>query len=644
MTRAPGGPSLSRGASRPRMLPPPGAGALPRQRVPDGESMPSGPNRLPRPPTKPGVYLLKDAAGKVIYVGKARNLRNRLRAYTGGSAVPDQKVQALRTKLHSYDYIVAGSETEALVLESNLIKEHRPRYNVKLKDDKRYPFIKLTLFEDFPRTYVTRVVAQDGSRYFGPYTDAKAMRRTLRLIRQVFPIRQCKTFKKRPRPCLNFQIGRCLGPCIGAVTREEYGRIVRELTLFLEGRAGDVVALLTEQMNAAVEGLKFEEAAYLRDRIADIERIGGRQRVLSANLLDRDVVAIARHEGYAVASVVRVRAGKLVACESCPLELGPRSGDDEVMETFLKQFYSLSRGGLPAEVLLDRDPPDREAIEKWLAESTPGKVTVSAPARGEKRLLVDFARDNARQALRRTFETRRVPASVIELGEALGMKRPPRLISGVDISSTAGTNPVGTVVTFRDGRPDRGLYRKYRIRTVVQGRDDYGSISEVVSRHLKRVVKEERELPDLLLIDGGKGQLSAASDALRATGIRGVKLVGLAKREEEVFVRGRATPLPMPSDSRGKKLLVRVRNEVHRFSIEYHRSLREKEARRSLLDDIPGIGPARKEALLTKFGSVRSLMERTPEEIAEVPGVGVATARRIKRTLEEAGSGNSAPA
>ena len=536
---------------------------------------------------------------------------------------------------------MAGSETEALVLESNLIKEHRPRYNVKLKDDKRYPFIKLTLSEDFPRAYVTRVVAQDGSRYFGPYTDAKAMRRTLRLVRQVFPIRQCAGFKKRPRPCLNFQIGRCLGPCVGAVSKEEYGRIIRELTLFLEGRADAVVSLLTEQMETAVEELRFEEAAFLRDRIADIEKTGRRQRVLTSRLVDRDVVAIARHEDYAVASVVKVRAGKLVACENCPLELGPRSDDDEIVETFLKQFYSLSRGGLPDEILLDRDPPDRGAIETWLAESSPRKVTLSAPKRGEKRLLVDFARDNARQSLKRTYETRRVPASVSELGEALGMKRPPRLISGVDISSIAGTNPVGTVVTFRDGRPDRALYRKYRIRTVVQGRDDYGSISEVVSRHIKRLVKEDRELPDLLLIDGGKGQLSAASSALGSTGVRGVTLVGLAKREEEVFVRGRATPLPVPADSKAKKLLVRVRNEVHRFSIAYHRSLREKEARHSLLDDIPGVGPSRKEALLRKFGSVRSIAERTPEEIAGVPGVGIAMARKIKRTLEEAGSGDS---
>jgi excinuclease ABC subunit C len=590
------------------------------------------------------VYLLKDGNGKIIYVGKARNLRNRLRAYTGRGEPPDAKVQALRSKLESFDYIVTGSDMEALVLESNLIKEHRPRYNVKLKDDKRYPFIKLTLAEDFPRAYVTRVVTQDGSRYFGPYTDAKAMRRTLRLIRQVFPIRQCVTFKRRPRPCLNYQIGKCLGPCIGAVSKEEYGTIIRELVLFLEGRVDDVVALLTEQMERAVDGLRFEEAAFLRDRIGDIEKTGRRQRVLTAKPVDRDVVAIARHEGYAVASVVRVRGGKLVAVEHCPLELGPRTGDDEIVETFLKQFYGLSKDGLPSEILLDRDPPDRETIERWLAGDAPRKVTLSAPVRGEKRLLVDFARDNARQALRRAFETRRVPPSVVELGEALGMKRPPRLISGVDISNIGGAHPVGTVVTFRDGRPEKGLYRKYRIRTVVQGRDDYGSIAEVVSRHLKRAVREERELPDLLLIDGGKGQLSAAATAVREAGVRGVTLVGLAKREEEVFVRGRATPLPIPADSRAKKLLVRVRNEVHRFSITYHRSLREREARRSLLDGIPGVGDSRKEALLTKFGSVRSIMEKTPEEIAEVPGVGIATARKIKKALEEAAGGDAAAA
>lgn len=602
--------------------------------------MPGRHNTQSRPPTRPGVYLLKDRNGKVMYVGKARNLRNRLRAYTGGAETLDPKVQVLRSKLAGFDYIVAGSETEALVLESNLIKEHRPRYNVKLKDDKRYPFIKVTLSEEYPRAFITRVVRQDGSAYFGPYTDARAMRRTLRLIRQVFPIRQCTTFKRRPRSCLNHQIGRCLGPCVGAVSKEEYDRIVRELTLFLDGRAGDVVALLAEQMRSAVDGLRFEEAAFLRDRIADIEKIGRRQRVLTANQVDRDVVAIARHEGYAVASVVRVRGGKLIACETCPLELGPRTSDDEVMDTFLKQFYSLSRGTLPSEILLDTDPADREAIEKWLGEGASRRVRISAPSRGEKRLLVDFACDNARQALKRAFESRRVPASVIELGQALGMKRPPRLISGIDISNISGAHAVGTVVTFRDGRPDRALYRKYRIRTVVQGRDDYGSIAEVVSRHFRRAVKEERELPDLLLIDGGKGQLSAAATALRGSGVRGVTLVGLAKREEEVFVRERATPLSLAPDSRAKKLLVRVRNEVHRFSIAYHRSLRESEARRSLLDGVPGVGPSRKEALLRKFGSVRSITEHPPEEIAEVPGIGIATARKIKEALTQEGSGD----
>ena len=600
-------------------------------------TMPDRHNTRSRPPARPGVYLLKDRNGKVMYVGKARNLRNRLRAYTGGAESPDPKVQVLRSKLAGFDYIVAGTETEALVLESNLIKEHRPRYNVKLKDDKRYPFIKVTLADEYPRAFVTRVVRQDGSGYFGPYTDTKAMRRTLRLIRQVFPIRQCTTFKRRSRPCLNYQIGRCLGPCIGAVSKEEYGRIVKELTLFLEGRAADVVALLTSQMEQAVDGLRFEEAAFLRDRIADIEKIGRRQRVLTANLVDRDVIAIARHEGYAVASVMRVRRGKLIACENCPLELGPRTSDDEVVETFLKQFYSLSRGSLPSEILLDSDPPDREAIEKWLGEGASRRVRISAPCRGEKRLLVDFARDNAHQALKRAFESRRVPDSVVELGEALGMKRQPRLISGIDISSIGGAYPVGTVVTFRDGRPDRALYRKYRIRTV-KGSDDYAMIREVVSRHVRRTVKEEHELPDLLLIDGGKGQLSAAATALRGTGARGVTLVGLAKREEEVFIRGRATPLPLPPDSRAKRLLVRVRNEVHRFSITYHRLLREREARRSLLDGVPGVGPSRKEALLRKFGSVRSIMECPPEEIAEVPGIGIATARRIKEALQQAGS------
>jgi len=592
-----------------------------------------------RPPTRPGVYLLRDSRGRIIYVGKARNLRSRLRAYTGAGEPPDAKVRLLRDKLAGYDFIVTGSETEALILESNLIKEHRPRYNVKLRDDKRYPFIKLTLAEDYPRAFVTRTVRRDGSRYFGPYTDVKAMRRTLRLVRQLFPIRQCTTFRLRPRPCLNFQIGRCMAPCRGTVTKEDYARAVRELTLFLEGRVEDVAALLAEQMQSASDALRFEEAAALRDRMADIEKLGQRQRALSARGEDRDVVAVARHEGYAVASVVRIRDGKLVACENCPLELGPRTDDGEIMDTFLKQFYGMS-GEIPREILVDSQPPDARAIRQWLAERRGRAVAFRVPVRGEKRSLVVFAKDNARQALQRAFAARKTPESVAELQEALRLKRPPRIISGVDVSNIGGAHAVGTVVTFRDGRPDRALYRKYRIRTV-KGSDDCAMIREVVSRHILRTVADELELPDLLLIDGGKGQLSAAAAALSTSGVRGVAIAALAKREEEIFVRGRSKPLPVPRESRAARLLARVRNEVHRFSVEYHRSLRMRESRRSSLDDIPGVGPARKEALLREFGSVRSIADQSLERLAEVPGVGIGTARKIKEALTEAGRRDS---
>ena len=598
-------------------------------------AMVAKPTPDPKVPTKPGVYLIKDRRGRVIYVGKARNLRNRLRTYTGTSATADPKVDVLRSRMASVDYIVTESETEALVLESNLIKEHHPRYNVRLKDDKRFPFIKVTLGEDFPRAYVTRLVRQDGSRYFGPYTDAKAMRRTLRHVRQLFPVRQCPTFKLRPRPCLNFQIGRCLGPCRGVVAKEEYGEVIRQLCLFLDGRAGEVVGLLEEQMAVASEALRYEEAASLRDRIADVEKIIQRQRVLSATEANRDALVVARHDRLAVGAVIRVRHGKLVACESCPLDAGSDSNDEEVLETFIKQFYSIAPD-IPGEVLADRDLPDAEAIGRWLTEKSGHGVTVHAPKRGEKRLLVGFARENAEQALKRTFEARRPPAAVDELEEALGMSRPPRLIAGVDISNVAGTHAVGTIVTFRDGRPDKRLYRRYRIRTV-KGADDYAMIREVVGRHLRRILSEGAEVPDLLLIDGGKGQLSAAGAAVRASGLRGIALAALAKREEEVFVPGRASPLALPEDGRPKKLLQRVRNEVHRFSIAYHRKLREKSARRSLLDDVPGVGGVRKEALLKRFGSVAALVERTVEELTEVPGIGVQTAKRIKQALEEAG-------
>ena len=589
-------------------------------------------DRIARIPTRPGVYLLRDANGKVIYVGKARNLRSRLRTYLGKGEPPNAKVAILRERLAGFETIIAGSETEALVLEANLIKEHRPRYNVKLKDDKRYPFIKVTLSEDYPRAYVTRILREDGSRYFGPYTDAKAMRRTLRLIRKLFPIRTCPTFKLRPRPCLNYQIGRCLGPCRGTLPKSEYGAVIDQLCLFLDGRADEVKRLLEEEMAAASLERRYEDAAVLRDRIADIARIADRQRVITAERVERDVVAVASHESYGAASVLRIRAGKLVGCENCPLSLGTGSDHAEALAAFVKQFYGISPD-LPDEILIDREIGDREAIESWLSERRGARVRVAAPKRGAKRRLVEFAEENARHALRTAFEERRAPKVVLDLAEALSLSKPPRLIAGVDISNVGGSHAVGTVVVFRDGRRDRGLYRKYRIRTV-KGSDDYAMIREVVSRHFAQLIREGLELPDLLLVDGGKGQLSAAMAALRETGVRGLAVAALAKREEEIFVPGRAKPVPLDPSSQAKRLLVRVRDEVHRFSIEYHRNLRTREARTSALDGVPGVGPTRKEALLRAFGSVAAIADRSPEELAEVPGIGIGTARKIKEALE----------
>ncbi len=587
--------------------------------------------RFPTPPARPGVYLLKDGNDRVIYVGKALNLRNRLRTYTGSGSTPDRKVEILRRKLASLSFIVTESETEALILESNLIKEHRPRYNVKLRDDKRYPFIKVTRAEEFPRVLVTRRVVEDGSRYYGPYTDASAMRRTLRLARQVFPIRQCKTFRKRERPCLNEQIGRCMGPCVDLVSEEEYRRMIDDLCLFLDGRGGHVVDLLTERMNRAAEEQRYEEAATLRDRIRDIDTILRRQRVLTANGADQDAVAVARHAAYTVASVVRVRSGKLVACESLPLDVGPETGDDEVVASVLKQFYSIS-SDRPDEVLIDRPLEDTEAIEEWLSSDEGRRVRLRAPKRGRKRLLVSFAAENAEDALRRLFESRRPPRAVAELGEALGLSRPPRLLSAVDVSNVSGTLAVGTVVTFRDGRPDRSLYRRYRINTV-KGSDDYAMIREVVGRHLRRARKGDVERPDLLLIDGGKGQLSSARAAVTASGERGLALAAIAKREEEVFVPGRRSPIPLDDHPLARRLLVQARDEVHRFSVTYHRNLRERESRLSALDGIPGVGPERKEALLRHFGSPAAVAGSSIDALMEVPGIGRRTAERIKETL-----------
>ncbi|MCD4691249.1 excinuclease ABC subunit UvrC, partial [bacterium] len=567
---------------------------------------------------------------------KARNLRNRLRTYTRAGGSPDAKLSILRSRLASFDTIVTESETEALVLESNLIKEHRPRYNVKLRDDKRYPFIKITTAEEFPRAYVTRLVRQDGSRYFGPYTDAKAMRRTLKFVRQSFPLRTCKAFKRRPRPCLNYQIGRCLGPCIGAVTPDEYCEVVTQLSLFLTGRAEELTQRLTARMQRASKERRFEEAAALRDRLSDIATVTQRQRVLTAKDIDQDVVAIARHTHYGVASIVRVRHGKLVGCENIPLEFAPETSDREIRESLLTQFYAVATD-VPQEVLVSGDTPGFDGLAEWLTDAHGHRVHFSTPVRGEKRLLTQFAEQNAQTALRRAFEGRRAPKAVAELGELLRMNRPARLLSAVDISNIQGEHAVGTVISFRDGRPDTSLYRRYRIRTV-KGPDDYGMIQEVVRRHFASIIKDGAKLPDLFLVDGGKGQLSAALAAGRAAGVRGVTFASLAKKNEEVFVPGRASPLPEAGFRAAKRILLRARDEVHRFSVTYHRALRQREARRSLLDGIPGIGDIRKVALLEKFGSVTAIQASSNEKIAEVPGIGIATARRIRKALSEAQS------
>lgn len=589
-------------------------------------------------PNRPAAYLLKDARGRVIYVGKAKNLRNRLRAYTGKAIAKDAKVEVVKARAVTFDFIVAESETEALILECNLIKEHRPRYNVKLRDDKKYPFIKVTLGEDFPRAYITRLVREDGSRYFGPYTDAKAIRRTLKLIRQVFPIRSCRTFKENGRPCLDFQIDRCLGPCCGAVTRDEYAGVIKQLCLFLNGRAEAVLSLLRDDMSRAARALRFEEAARVRDRIRDVEKAIQRQRVLTAQDVDRDVVAVARHSRLAVASVVRVRHGKLIACENCSLALSPGTSEEELIETFLKQFYSLSQH-LPREILVDRELPDRTAIERWLTSKAGFTITCQAPKRGEKKLLGDFAKENAKLALMKALETRQPPKLVAELRDALRLPRLPRLISAVDVSNTAGANAVGTVVSFLDGHADRSLYRRYRIRTV-KGIDDYAMMREVVERHLRRLAEEGARYPDLLLVDGGRGQLSAATEGTHRARARGISLVALAKKEEEIFVPGRSRPVAIPEDSSAKKLLMRIRNEAHRFSVTYHRTLRTRGTKRSILDEIPGVGEARKKALLRTFGSVEEIRRKPQEELAHVPGIGIETAKKIKRAFEKGrGSG-----
>jgi len=602
-------------------------------------------------PAKPGVYIMRDAEGRVIYVGKAARLRDRVRSYFGSPRSLEPKTRALSEAIADFDFVVTTTEQEALHLEATLVKRHQPFFNVRLKDDKHYPYLKVDLGDAWPRVYITRRVEKDGGRYFGPYASAGSVRTTLDIVNKLFPWRSCTKAITGvdPRPCLDYYIHRCIGPCAGLCTKEEYDEVIRQVILFLEGRTDEVVRGLRRQMEDAAERLDFERAALLRDQIAAIERVGERQITASTRPADEDVFALARSGNEATVQVLFIRGTRMVGSDHFSLDGAKDESDAEVMASFLRQFYEAATY-IPREVVLQFPVAEAELLESALSERRGGRVRLLVPQRGEKRRLVEMAAENAREALemdraRWLADAGKRREALEDLAEELDLPAPPRRIECYDISNIQGTSAVGSMVVFVDGHPRPKEYRRFRIRTV-QGANDFASMAEVLRRRFRHVASAQGAgngraggdesfgaMPDLVIVDGGRGQLSAALDALRDLGMKGVPVAGLAKQHEELFVKDVSDPIVLPRTSQALYLVQRIRDEAHRFAITYHRDVRKKTAMASALDGVPGIGPKRKKALLRKFGSVRAIRDASLDEIAATVGFTRALAARVKECL-----------
>ncbi|MBN1885637.1 MAG: excinuclease ABC subunit UvrC [Candidatus Krumholzibacteriota bacterium] len=586
-----------------------------------------------RLPASPGVYLMKNAAGRVVYVGKAGKLSNRVQSYLQDEAGLDPKTRALMRTVETIDFIATGNEVEALVLEYNLIQEHRPRYNIRLKDDKRYPYLRLSVKDPFPRLELTREIASDGAEYFGPYTDVRAVRRTMDLIGRLFPLRKCHTATfstARKRECLNFRIERCLGPCTGRVDEKEYGRLVRSVRLFLRGRNTELLETLGKRMKTLAAAMRYEEAAVVRNQIRGIERITERQYVSLPSGGDEDVIAIRREGNRACGVVMKVREGRLLGSEAFLFSADAAAGDAEVREAFVTHYYRRSTD-IPPRILVDGDLADGGIVERFLSKRVERRVVVHTPKRGGSARLVGLAASNA--ALKLLPPARTESAALLrEVRTALGLPREPERIEAFDISTIQGSDAVGSMVTFVKGRASRSGYRRFRIRTV-EASDDLAMMEEVVYRRLHRLKETRDRTPDLLLVDGGTGQLAAARRGMDRAEVTNIPVVSLAKKREEIFLEGEKKPIRLSRRSPVLRLLQRARDEAHRFAVEYHRRLRGKRLVTSEIDGIPGIGETRRIQLLIAFGSVERLREATVEEIAAVPGIGPRTARRVHEHL-----------
>lgn len=608
-------------------------------------------NQIAALPTDPGVYLFRDGQGDPLYVGKAKNLRARVRSYFRDDPQRSVRLQELIRRIEGVETVVVGSEAEALILEANLIKEHRPRFNVQLRDDKRYPYIKVTIQEAYPQAFITRNLENDGARYFGPYTSVGPIRRALEELKRVHGIRTCRydLAEEAPaRPCLDYHIGRCRAPCVGLQSRAEYREAVEALVRTLEGETEPVRRDVEARMQEASRELRFEEAARHRDVLKGLEAMEREQRVQRVSGDNQDVLAVARDGPRATAVVLRIRRGVLLGWESHRFHDVQDEDDAGLLDSFATRYY-LGRGDagladLPREILVPDDFEDRATLEAILEERAGRRVRINRPQRGAKRRLSELAVQNARHLLEEEVASASAEASggradevVYALQDRLNLKMVPRLLACFDISHFQGSDLVGSAVVFEGGEPKKSGYRHMRIRGEWRN-DDYRSMAEVVLRFLRLRVREELPLPELLLLDGGKGQLSVVRDALNDSEFADVELAALAKREEEIFRPGEPEGIRIPRRDPVLKLLQRVRDEAHRFAGRYSRKLRTSRTLTSALEEVPGVGPARRKALLERFGSVKALRETPLEELARTPGISETLAARILKAVEENGS------
>ncbi|KPU26963.1 excinuclease ABC subunit C [Caloranaerobacter sp. TR13] len=605
---------------------------------------------LKKLPDKPGVYLMKNENGQIIYVGKAVNLKKRVRQYFQASSSKTPKVKAMVKSIAEFEYIITDNELEALILECNLIKKHKPKYNILLRDDKQYPYIKVTTNEKFPRVIKVRKIEKDKAKYFGPYTSTSAVNDTLEIIRNIYPLRSCRknldNIKKKERPCLNYFIGRCLGPCQGNVNEKEYKEMIEEVLLFLGGKEDKLIRLIEEKMKNAAKQLDFENAAKYRDQLNSIKHILEKQKIVSPTLIDQDIIGMARGIEDVCIQIFFIRGGKLVGREHFILTDTSEMVRGEVLSSFVKQFY-MNSSFVPKEILIEEEIQDKELISRWLSQKKGSKVQIKVPVRGEKNLLMEMVRKNAMETLENHSERikRKIQldrAALDELANLLELERIPKRIEAFDISNIQGVESVGSMVVFQEGQPRKSDYRRFKIKSV-SGPNDYGSMEEIIYRRFERGINEREFIkdnkvdlggfsifPDLIMVDGGKGQVNAAKKAIQQFNLN-IPVCGLVKDD---FHRTRGIiyenkEMNIPKDSNCFKLITRIQDEAHRFAISYHRSLRNKKFFKSQLDSIKGIGEKRKKALLKSFGSIEKIKNASIEELKSVGGMNIKVAEAV---------------